>query len=212
MKGEARQRLLYQLKTAGPQSAVPLAEALGLSAMGVHKQLRQLAQEGLVLGEDDTGGAIGRPRRLWRLTEAGHAEFADGHGVLTVQLIRQVRQHLGEEALDRLIAGREQETALRYRKLLDGQRTLRGALKVLVAARSREGYLARLERAGADWLLIEDHCPICAAAKACQGFCRSELLLFQDCLAPWGEVQRVEHLLAGGRRCAYRVTPGVRSA
>jgi predicted ArsR family transcriptional regulator len=28
-------------------------------------------------------------------------------------------------------------------------------------------------------LLIENHCPICAAAEACQGFCRSELEVFQ---------------------------------
>jgi predicted ArsR family transcriptional regulator len=54
-------------------------------------------------------------------------------------------------------------------------------------------------------LLIEDHCPICAAATQCQGFCRSELALFQRCLGPGATVERTEHLLAGARRCAYRV-------
>ena len=29
------------------------------------------------------------------------------------------------------------------------------------------------------FLLIENHCPICAAAKTYQGFCRSELVLFR---------------------------------
>ena len=56
------------------------------------------------------------------------------------------------------------------------------------------------------YLLLENHCPICAAAEACQGFCRSELLLFRALLAP-ATVERTEHILDGARRCAYRVTP-----
>ena len=56
------------------------------------------------------------------------------------------------------------------------------------------------------YLLIENHCPICAAAAACRGFCRSELALFEAMLAP-ARVERLEHILVGARRCAYLVTP-----
>jgi predicted ArsR family transcriptional regulator len=56
------------------------------------------------------------------------------------------------------------------------------------------------------FLLIENHCPICAAAKACQGFCRSELELFQTAFGAGTSVTRQEHLLSDGRRCVYRVT------
>ena len=206
MKTESRQRLLQQLKSVGPQTAGQLGEALGLSAMGAHKQLQQLAEEGLLQWQDESG-AVGRPRRVWRLSAAGHGEFPDRHGELTVQLIQQVRSILGESALDRLIDAREQEGERRYQAALAGKRSLRSALMALAAEREREGYMARVERAGPDWLLIEDHCPICAAAQACQGFCRSELAMFQRCLAPWALVQRTEHQLAGGRRCAYRISP-----
>ncbi len=46
------------------------------------------------------------------------------------------------------------------------------------------------------WLLWESHCPICAAARACRGFCRSELALFRQLLAPAG-VEREQYLLEG---------------
>ena len=59
---------------------------------------------------------------------------------------------------------------------------------------------------GKAWLLVEDHCPICAAAAICQGLCRSELEIFARCLGRDVQVERVEHVLAGGRRCAYRVS------
>jgi predicted ArsR family transcriptional regulator len=55
-------------------------------------------------------------------------------------------------------------------------------------------------------VIVENHCPICAAAMACQGFCRSELALFAWLLAP-ARVERSEHLLAGSRRRSYLVVP-----
>jgi predicted ArsR family transcriptional regulator len=77
-------------------------------------------------------------------------------------------------------------------------------VQALVQARSAEGYMAELEpQDDGSLLLIENHCPICAAAKQCQKFCRSELDVFQRVLGPDCSVGRVEHMLAGARRCVY---------
>ena len=57
------------------------------------------------------------------------------------------------------------------------------------------------------YLLVENHCPICAAATECQGLCRAELDIFRSVLGGDVEVTRVDHILSGARRCAYRVTP-----
>lgn len=62
----------------------------------------------------------------------------------------------------------------------------------------------RRERPGT-FVLVENHCPICAAATACQGFCTSELDLFRSVLGPGVDVERTEHIVGGDRRCAYRV-------
>ena len=67
--------------------------------------------------------------------------------------------------------------------------------------------LASLQAEGENWLLIESHCPICVAAQACQGFCRSELQVFQTALGDSATVERIEHLISGDRRCVYRVSP-----
>ena len=66
--------------------------------------------------------------------------------------------------------------------------------------------MAELEKTADGWLLLENHCPICAAATACQGFCSNELALFRKVLGSEAQVERVEYLLEGGRRCAYSVT------
>jgi len=78
----------------------------------------------------------------------------------------------------------------------------------LAELRTREGYMAAwTEEADGSFLLVESHCPICAAATVCQGFCRSELDIIRTVLGPDARVERSEHLLAGARRCAYRIEP-----
>ncbi|QPF74537.1 transcriptional regulator [Roseateles sp. DAIF2] len=207
---DTAERLLFQLKSRGPQAAAPLALACGLSAMGAHKQLQALQDQGLVEAWAERAG-VGRPKKLWRLTATGHGRFPDRHGELAVQLIRQVGALMGPQALEALIAARERDSAQAYAQRLAGARGLAAKVQRLAALRAEEGYLARAERApggrGA-WLLIEDHCPICAAAHSCPGLCRSELALFAGALGEGVRIQRVEHLLAGARRCVYRIETG----
>lgn len=203
-------RLLYQLKSRGPQPAATLAAACAITPMGAHKQLQALASQGLVDFQDEPRG-VGRPRRIWALTNAGHGRFPDRHGDLTVQLLRHAAEHLGPQALETLIAAREAEAEAQYRQRLAGAATLGERVQALAAVRQEEGYMARAlpdgDGGGDGWLLVEDHCPICAAATQCQGFCRSELALFRRCLGPNADVRRTEHLLAGARRCAYLIRP-----
>jgi predicted ArsR family transcriptional regulator len=199
-------RLLYQLKSRGPQAAAALAGACAITPMGAHKQLQSLQEQGLVSSRDEVDGP-GRPKRLWRLTPSGHARFPDRHGDLAVQLIRHAATVLGPQALDQLISAREREQQADYDAALSGLATLGARVRRLAELRAREGYMARAEKDGRAWLLIEDHCPICAAATACQGLCRSEQI-FARCLGAGVVVERIEHVLAGGRRCAYRVSLG----
>jgi len=198
-------RLLYQLKSRGPQAAATLAGACAITPMGAHKQLQSLQAQGLVVSHDEADGP-GRPKRLWTLTPAGHARFPDRHADLAVQLIRHAAAVLGPDAVDRLVAAREQEQQAEYAAALAGLATLGARVRRLAELRSREGYMARAEKQGKAWLLVEDHCPICAAAAACQGLCRVELQVFAACLGDGVRVERVEHVLAGARRCAYRIT------
>jgi len=206
MAANTPDRLLFQLKSRGPQTAATLAAACAITPMGAHKQLQALATQGLVSFHDEAQG-VGRPRRIWCLTDAGHGRFPDRHGDLAVQLLRHAAEHLGPQALDTLIAAREAESESVYQRRLAGLARLDERVQALAQARSEEGYMATAQADGDDWLLVEDHCPICAAATQCQGFCRSELALFQRCLGPDVEVKRTEHVLAGGRRCAYRIRP-----
>ncbi|WP_145555304.1 helix-turn-helix transcriptional regulator [Yersinia canariae] len=197
------ERLLLLLKTRGPLQATDAGKILGTTGEAARQQFVKLAKDGLVMATAQAKG-VGRPIQLWQLTDTGNARFPDAHGELTVQLLRMVRSKLGEEALDLLIDTREQETRDQYCLAMQGANNIGERVARLVAMRSQEGYMAECQtQADGSILLIENHCPICAAATSCQGFCRAELDVFREVLqAP---VERTEHILSGSRRCVYRV-------
>ncbi|USX12332.1 transcriptional regulator [Oxalobacteraceae bacterium OTU3CAMAD1] len=201
------EQTLFLIKTRGPQTAQQLAALLDLTSMGARRQLEAWQEKGMLTYEE-VADKRGRPSRRWLLTEAGHARFPDRHADLTVQLIDQVRGLFGDAGLDKLIAAREAVSEQQYRQHLQNANALPERVAALVQARSSEGYMAEVEtRDDGSLLLVENHCPICAAARQCQQFCRSELDLFQRVLGPDCSVGRVEHMLNGARRCVYVIKP-----
>lgn len=200
-------RILFRLKTRGPQTIAALGEAFQVTSEAVRQLMVKLEADGLVDHEDRREGR-GRPKRVWRLTERGHARFPDRHAELTVGLLEAVRAEFGDAGLERLIARREAEQRKLYRSVAGDHDRLEDRVAALAAQRDREGYMADWRREDdGGFVLVENHCPVCAAAAACQGLCRSELAVFREVLGPDATVERTDHVIAGGRRCAYRVTP-----
>lgn len=147
----------------------------------------------------------GRPTRYWGLTEQSRTHFADRHEELTVQLIDSVKMIFGDQGLDKLIGHREQSALVQYRAAMEGATDIPTRLAILAKLRSNEGYMATMEQIDGVYFLLENHCPICAAATHCLNFCRSELQLFQQLFADIATVNREEHIIEGARRCAYRI-------
>ena len=200
------ERILAILKTRGPQTAKALAARLCVTAEGARQHLARFRSDGLVEFSDERE-EVGRPKRYWRLSEAGHARFPDSHSQLTLELLESVRAEFGEEGLDRLIARRERETLTSYRRRMKGCADVRARVRRLAEIRGEEGYMPEWRKAGrGGFLFVENHCPICAAATSCQGLCRSELEIFTEVLGPDVRVERIDHIVAGARRCAYRIS------
>jgi predicted ArsR family transcriptional regulator len=199
------ERVLMALKMHGALSSSALGSLLGTSGEAARQQLVRLAEEGLVIASSEARG-VGRPTQSWSLTPAAQSRFPDTHAALTVQLLDIVRSSLGPAALDTIIATREAETRAAYESVIADQLSLRDKVAALTDLRSAEGYMADWrEQEDGSLLLVENHCPICAAATACQNFCRAEIDVFRAVLGPDIEVTREEHIVAGGRRCSYAI-------
>ena len=206
---KSQQQILNCLKTRGPQSVKILARQMQMTPMGARQHLTGLQTDGYIKQTSEEKQTRGRPVHLWKLTEKGHLQFPDTHAQVTLEFIEVIQDKLGLETLYQVIDQRNDTVLKRYHREVQacGEK-LEQRIAGLSQLRTEEGYMSQIRMLpdGA-WLLIENHCPIFQAAKQCQQFCRSELKLFQNTLGENVTVERIDHVLAGARRCAYKVSP-----
>lgn len=205
-EGKTRRALVRLLKQEGALDSSSLARRLKLTPMAVRQHLYQLQREKLVTA-DARPVPLGRPRKYWQLTREADRLFPDAYAELTLALIGAMGQTLDGPAMQKVLDARGAAQREAYTKRIAPALPLVAKLRELARVRTEEGYMAEVRRDGSGFLFIEHHCPICAAANACQGFCATELQLFQSVLGPAVSIARAEHIVSGDRRCVYRVTP-----
>src|SRR5882724_8564587 len=204
---KTRRAIVHLLKTEGPLTSSKLAERLGVTAMAVRQHLYALEAEKFVTVEERPV-PIGRPAKHWQLTAAANRLFPDAYAELNVSLIGAMEDAFGQKGLQRVLESRRARQEAAYAKRITPSASLKQKLKELARVRTEEGYMAEVRPGGNESLLfIENHCPICAAATVCQGFCAAELELFRKVLGSGISIEREEHIISGARRCAYRVRP-----
>jgi predicted ArsR family transcriptional regulator len=199
-----RRRIVTLLKTQGAMDSASLAARLKVTPMAVRQHLYALQQEKLVRAEERPV-PLGRPAKYWQLTKDAERLFPDAYAELNAALITSVQDAFGPEGMGRLLDARAARQRADYGERITASAPLGKKVQQLAKIRSDEGYMAEVKRDGAGFLLVENHCPICAAATLCQGFCATELDLFRSVLGPGVTVERAEHIVSGDRRCAYRI-------
>lgn len=205
MKKTATDKILLILKMQGEVSLNSLASELGITKEGARLHLVKLIDKKLVETNSRKEG-VGRPVTYYSLSKESASEFPDSHAQVTVELLQSVKKLLGNNALELLINDRESKIYSHYQKALEHSKSIESRLEQLSQIRSKEGYLAEWKKENDVYYLIENHCPICAAATECQGFCKSELKNFQQLLGDEFIVERMEHMVSGGQRCTYRIS------
>jgi predicted ArsR family transcriptional regulator len=198
--------ILTILKEKGPTDANTLAELLCISAPGIRQHLYDLQEKKLVNFAEEAR-PMGRPAKIWQLTEKANSCFPDNHAAISLSLLQSAKAAFGTEGLCKLLAQYAKDQVRTYRERTKCCKSLTDRLNTLAACRCEEGYMAEL---GADQdgniLFIENHCPISCAAQTCSEICDGELNMFRDILGTGTCVERIEHMVNGNRRCVYRIT------
>jgi len=206
-ESKTRRAIVKLLKTEGAMDALRLAARLGLTAMAVRQHLYQLQREKLVTAEERPV-PLGRPAKHWQLTRKADRLFPDAYAEVSLALIEAVGDAFGEAGLKRVLESRYARQKANYLRRIKPSLPLKEKVRQLARIRTEEGYMAEVKLLGKGaFLLAENHCPICAAATACKGFCVTELDLFRAVFGSGVVVERTEHIVSGDRRCVYRITP-----
>jgi predicted ArsR family transcriptional regulator len=201
-----RRAVLYAVRRRGEATAEQVAEQLGMTVSGARQHLSALADDGVVEAHELATEAPRRGRRTlsYATTPAADQYFPKAYGELTNELLGYVAD-ADPSLLDDVFAKRREHRIAAARARLAGARGLGAQVAELVAILDEDGYLATSERIGRGvYRVVEHNCAIWAVAQKYGQACTSEIDFIRAVL-PNASVERVQHMVAGARHCAYEI-------
>jgi DeoR family transcriptional regulator, suf operon transcriptional repressor len=203
-----RRAVLYAVRRRGEATAEQVAEQLGMTVSGARQHLSALAGSGLVHAHELPTEAPRRGRRTlaYVTTTAADQYFPKAYGELTNELLGYVGD-ADPALLDELFARRREHRIETARARVASTRGLGAQVAELTAILDEDGYLATYERIGRGaYRVVEHNCAIWAVAQKYGQACASEIEFIRAVL-PDATVERVQHMVAGARHCAYEIRP-----
>lgn len=136
-----------------------LADAVGINPISVRHHITNLQAEGLVNYEDERHG-VGRPRRVYFLTEAGVEQFPTRYVRLTVRLLKQLKENMPDNLVKELFIKMAEDLAkeLTSSSELDGL-TVEERLQIVREFLQKEGFDINWEKRGNSYYIHEASCP-----------------------------------------------------
>jgi predicted ArsR family transcriptional regulator len=180
-----------------------LAEAVEINPISVRHHIAKLEADGLIASEEERHG-IGRPRRVYFLTERGREYFPTRYMHLTLRLLKQLKEKMPSNMIDQLFASIANELIEDYsnRSELEGL-TLEQRLELLSRFLSEEGFEIEWEKQGNVYHIREVSCPYFHIGLNHPEVCRVDQTLISTLLNVPAE--KIHCVLNGDNFCTYVV-------
>lgn len=202
-----REQIKELLKKNKELSVAELTSYLDVTEMAVRKHLARLEAENMITSRT-VRQPMGRPVIFYRLTQTGHDRFPNSYDRFVVELLQDIHENIGEDAIDMVFKNREERLRKKYQRRIFLEDTLLERVEQLVDVQQENGYMAEFTEREADQRDVitfeQFNCPIAAIADQYDKPCEYELKLFKEVLGT-DEISRVECLAKGGKSCKYLI-------
>lgn len=182
----------------GPSTAVVLGERLGLTPAGIRRHLDSLVAQGILEAREPrlvTRGR-GRPAKVFVVTDAGRAHFAQSYDDLAAAALRYLRSQGGVAALEGFAQSRAIDLE---RRISISHLEVEARLPALAEALSAEGFAASVAPLGNGDQLCQHHCPVAHVAAEFPELCEAETAALSRILG--SHVQRLATIAHGDGVC-----------
>jgi DeoR family transcriptional regulator, suf operon transcriptional repressor len=198
-----RERVLQTLLVRERCTINDLAEAVDINPISVRHHIAKLEAEGTVTSAEEKHG-VGRPRRMYFLTEKGREQFPTRYIRLTVRLLEQLKEALPAPVVERIFEQMAREMAFTYRSEFEG---LTPELRIDLLRRllNTEGFNVDVKKEGDSYVIREANCPYYHIGQNHPEVCSVDQTLISTILEV--PAQKIQCLLQGDAHCTY-VIPG----
>src|SRR5689334_23312392 len=167
----SQQEIVRLLRRQGDLTVEELSRQMGISAVAVRQHLEILEADGLLASRTQRR-PIGRPRRLYRLTDAADDLFPKSYSTLAQMILEHLEGVGGPDQVAEVFDCRRQQQERELKPMLTG-RSLEERVRTLTQVQEQAGYMAEAEALPDQGFVIRQHnCAICKVARrfpqACQ--------------------------------------------
>ncbi len=178
-----------------------LAEAVDINPISVRHHINKLEADGLVTSEEERHG-VGRPRRLYSLTELGIERFPSRYVRLTLRLLQQLKGSMPDNMVRNLFEQMAQDMASDYQAEAEGL-SIEEKLDLVAALLSQEGFTVEWEKQEQGYAIREISCPYYHIGQTHPEVCSVDQALISTVLSV--PAQKVQCVLNGDSLCTYIV-------
>ncbi len=179
-----------------------LAEVVGINPISVRHHIIKLEAGGMVSSDDERHG-VGRPRRVYFLTDTGMEEFPTRYLALTTRLLEKVKATLPEDTVDELFVELGREMAEEAAGDVAVNLPMEERLLVLKEYLQNEGFSVDWERREDGYYIKELSCPYYQVGQKHPEVCSVDRTMISNFLSV--PATRVNCILDGDSFCTYVV-------
>jgi predicted ArsR family transcriptional regulator len=198
-----RENVLRTLLTRQRCTINELAEAVGINPISVRHHVTKLEADGFVTSEEERHG-VGRPRRVYFLTEDGMEQFPTRYLRLTVRLLEQLKETLPEPMVDKLFSQVANDLVADYTSELDLDGIpFEERLDIVQDLLGVEGFTMEWDLQEDGYHIREVNCPYYHVGQNHPEVCAVDQTLISSMLNV--PVEKVRCILDGDSYCTYIV-------
>ena len=198
-----RNLVLKHLLNHQRSTITELAKAVKINPISVRHHISRLEKEGMVDSEEERHG-VGRPRRVYFLTEAGVEHFPGRTVRFTNRLLDELKTQLPADGYQKLFAqvASQATTELPDAAEID-KLNLDERLRLLKGWLTNEGFNVHVHRGENEVVIKETNCPYYYVGQAHSEVCAVDRALIAKALS--ADPKRTTCLLSGDNHCTYVV-------
>ena len=199
-----RDRVLQTLLNRQRCTINELADSVGINQISVRHHISKLEADGLVTSDEELHG-VGRPRRVYFLTEEGLERFPTRYMRLTLRLLEKIKQSLPEPMVKGLFAQMAREMVDDYtaEAHTDGL-SMEERLDLMRSLLVKEGFNVEWEQQGEEYHIRETNCPYLHVTQTHPEVCSVDQTLISALLDV--PAQKIKCVLNGDAHCTYVVS------
>ncbi|MBP1692564.1 MAG: SufR family transcriptional regulator [Chloroflexi bacterium] len=196
-----RERVLQTLLARQHCTINEIADEVDINPISVRHHITKLQADGLVDSAEERHG-VGRPRRVYYLTENGREHFPTRYLRLTLRLLEQLKETVPQPMVNQLFSQMAEDMAADHTKELAGLSTEQ-RLNLVKKLLNNEGFNVDWERTGDFYQIREANCPYYHVGQNHPEVCSVDQTLISTVLAVPAE--KIQCMLYGDAHCTYMV-------